>query len=139
VLPRPVLGSNGVTAQAWDALYDRNGAPQLNRRFQRKAHRPMTSYDWATWIAVRAIVEAASLPQATLPRQLQALRGGDIALDGYKGQRLTFRAWDGQLRQPVLLSHGNGVADQAPIDGFLHPKSTLDTLGLDEPETGCKP
>lgn len=138
VLPRPVLGSAGLTAQAWDALDDRGGAPQLNRRFAHKAGRPMTSYDWATWIAVRALVEAASLPQADVLRQLQALRDGRVALDGSKGQRLTFRAWDGQLRQPLLLAHGNGVAEAAPLDGFLHPKTTLDTLGWDEPESGCQ-
>jgi ABC transporter substrate binding protein (PQQ-dependent alcohol dehydrogenase system) len=139
VLPRPVVGSNGLTAQAFHPLYERNGAPQLTRRFQRKAGRPMGSYDWATWIAARAAVEAASAnPKAPIGAQLQALRQGTVALDGYKGPRLSFRAWDGQLRQPLLLAHGNGVADIAPLEGFLHPRSTLDTLGYDAPETGCK-
>ena len=59
-------------------------------------------------------------------------------MDGYKGHRLGFRAWDGQLRQPLLFAHGNGVADLAPLEGFLHPRNTLDTLGYDAPETGCK-
>jgi ABC transporter substrate binding protein (PQQ-dependent alcohol dehydrogenase system) len=139
VLPRPVLGSNGLTAQAWHPLYERNGAPQLSRRFQRQAGRPMGSYDWATWMAARAAAEAASAdPRAAIAQQLQALRQGSIALDGYKGQRLGFRPWDGQLRQPLLLAHGNGIADLAPLEGFLHPRSTLDTLGYDAPETGCK-
>jgi ABC transporter substrate binding protein (PQQ-dependent alcohol dehydrogenase system) len=139
VLPRPVLGSNGITAQAWDALWERDGAPQLSRRFQRKANRPMGSYDWATWIAARAAAEAASaFGKATIAQQLQALRQGAISVDGYKGQRLTFRAWDGQLRQPLLLAYGSGVADVAPLEGFLHPRTTLDTLGYDAPETACK-
>lgn len=140
VLPRPVLGSNGVTAQAWDALWERDGAAQLSRRFLRKANRPMGSYDWATWIAARAAAEAAAaFPKATLAQQLDALRQGAISVDGYKGQRLTFRAWDGQLRQPLLLAYGSGVADVAPLEGFLHPRTTLDTLGYDAPETACKP
>jgi ABC transporter substrate binding protein (PQQ-dependent alcohol dehydrogenase system) len=139
VLPRPVLGSNGITAQAWDALWERDGAPQLSRRFQRKANRPMGSYDWATWIAARAAAEAASaFGKATIAQQLQALRQGAISVDGYKGQRLTFRAWDGQLRQPLLLTFGSGIAATAPLEGFLHPRTTLDTLGYDAPETGCK-
>lgn len=139
VLPRPVLGASGLTAQAWSSFHDRNGAPQLSRRFERKAGRPMGSYDWAAWIAARAAAEAASLDaKAATGPQLQALRQGTVALDGYKGQRLTFRAWDGQLRQPLLLAHGNGVAEVAPLEGFLHPRSTLDTLGYDAPETGCK-
>ena len=140
VLPRPVLGSNGLTAQAWSPFYERNGAPQLTRRFLRRAGRAMGSYDWATWIAARSAAEAArTYINAGIPQQLQALRQGSIALDGYKGQRLSYRAWDGQLRQPLLLVHGDGVADMAPLEGFLHPRSALDTLGHDLPETGCKP
>jgi ABC transporter substrate binding protein (PQQ-dependent alcohol dehydrogenase system) len=134
VLARPIVGSSGLTAQAWSAFYERNGAPQLNRRFAKRTGRAMGSYDWATWAAGRAIVELEIKPQATpalTPRWI------DIAIDGYKGQPLSFRAWDGQLRQPMLLAHGNGLADTAPLEGFLHPKSTLDTLGFDVQETGC--
>lgn len=139
VLPRPVLGSNGLVAQAWSPFYERHGAPQLTRRFLRRAGRPMGSYDWASWMAARSAAEVASaFNKATIAQQLQALRQGAVALDGYKGQRLSFRGWDGQLRQPLLLAHGNGLADIAPLEGFLHPRSTLDTLGYDAPESGCR-
>ena len=138
LLPRPVVGSSGLTAQAWSQWYERNGAPQLNRRFARRAGRAMGSYDWSAWLAARVVAEAAA-GGATLAQQLKALRQGDMAVDGYKGQRLTFRSWDGQLRQPLLLAHGNGVVDIAPVEGFLHPRSALDTLGYDQPDTGCKP
>jgi ABC transporter substrate binding protein (PQQ-dependent alcohol dehydrogenase system) len=139
VLPRPVLGSNGVVAQAWSPFYERNGAPQLTRRFLRRAGRAMGSYDWATWIAARAAAEVAgAYNKSTIAQQLQALRQGAVAVDGYKGQRLSFRAWDGQLRQPLLLAHGNGIAELAPLEGFLHPRTTLDTLGYDAPESGCR-
>lgn len=137
MLPRPVVGSSGLTAQAWSPWYERNGAPQLSRRFARRAGRAMGSYDWAAWMAARAVAEAAA-GGASLAQQLKALRQGELALDGYKGQRLTFRPWDGQLRQPLLLAHGNGVAELAPLEGFLHPRSALDTLGYDQPESGCK-
>jgi ABC transporter substrate binding protein (PQQ-dependent alcohol dehydrogenase system) len=139
MLPRPVVGSNGLTAQAWSPWSERDGAVQLTRRFQRKAGRAMGSYDWAAWVAARVAAEtAAAHPKAGIAQQLKALKDGTLAFDGYKGQRLTFRAWDGQLRQPLLLAHGDSVADNAPLDGFLHPRSTLDTLGYDQPETGCK-
>jgi len=139
VLPRPVLGSNGLVAQAWSHFYERHGAPQLTRRFLRRANRPMTSYDWASWMAARCAAEVASAYiKASVAQQVQALRQGALAVDGYKGQRLTFRGWDGQLRQPLLLAHGGGVADVAPLEGFLHPRITLDTLGYDAPETACK-
>jgi ABC transporter substrate binding protein (PQQ-dependent alcohol dehydrogenase system) len=139
VLPRPVLGSNGLTAQAWSAFYERHGGPQLSRRFQRASGRAMGSYDWAAWMAARVAAEAAAAePKGNAAQQLRALKQGTLAFDGYKGQRLSFRAWDGQLRQPLLLAHGNGIAEVAPLEGFLHPRSTLDTLGHDAPETGCK-
>jgi ABC transporter substrate binding protein (PQQ-dependent alcohol dehydrogenase system) len=134
-----VLGSNGLTAQAWSALHERHGAPQLGRRFQKAAQRAMGSYDWAAWMAARVAAEIASAdPKGPAAQHAKALRQGPMAFDGYKGQRLSFRAWDGQLRQPLLLAHGNGIAEMAPLDGFLHPRSTLDTLGHDEPESGCK-
>lgn len=139
VLPRPVLGSNGLVAQAWSPLFERYGAPQLTRRFLRRTQRPMGSYDWATWMAARTAAEiAGSFNKATIAQQLQALRQGAVPVDGYKGQRLTYRAWDGQLRQPLLLAHGDGIAEQAPIEGFLHPRTVLDTLGYDAPESGCR-
>lgn len=139
LLPRPVLGSNGLVAQAWSPFHERHGAPQLSRRFLRRTGRAMGSHDWATWVAARAAAEVVgAYNRATIAQQLQALRQGALAVDGYKGQRLTFRGWDGQLRQPLLLAHGNGVAEVAPLEGFLHPRSTLDTLGYDAAESGCK-
>jgi ABC transporter substrate binding protein (PQQ-dependent alcohol dehydrogenase system) len=139
LLPRPVLGSNGLVAQAWSPFHERHGAPQLSRRFLRRTGRAMGSHDWATWIAARAAAEVVgAYNRSTIAQQLQALRQGAIAVDGYKGQRLTFRGWDGQLRQPLLLAHGNGVAEIAPLEGFLHPRSALDTLGYDAAESGCK-
>jgi ABC transporter substrate binding protein (PQQ-dependent alcohol dehydrogenase system) len=149
VLPRPVLGSAGLVAQAWSPWYERNGAPQLNKRFFKLAKRPMGSYDWATWLAGRALVEAAvasaavtagsgNPPAAGVAAQLQLLRQGTLEFDGYKGQRLSFRAWDGQLRQPMLLMQERTMGDMVPIEGFLHAKTALDTLGFDAPETECK-
>ncbi len=139
LLPRPVLGSNGLTAQAWSMWYERNGAPQLNRRFFKRSGRAMGSYDWAAWVATRAMVETIGADTKTsVAQQIQALKQGSISVDGYKGQSLTFRAWDGQLRQPLLLAHGNGLSDIAPLEGFLHPRNALDSLGFDLAETGCK-
>jgi ABC-type branched-subunit amino acid transport system substrate-binding protein len=134
-----VLDAAGLTAQAWSPWYEHDGAVQLNRRFRKAAGRAMGSYDWATWLGTRALVEAAALHPSAVAAQLKSLKDGTVALDGYKGQGLTFRPWDGQLRQPLLLAHGNAVAEAAPLEGFLHPRSTLDTLGYDAAETGCKP
>ena len=139
VLPRPVVGANGVTAQAWHPHFERYGAPQLSRRFYKAAGRPMSSWDWSTWMAVKAISHALTAQPAAKAAQLRAvLRSPDTILDGFKGVRLGFRPWDQQLRQPVFLSYGDGIAGIAPFDGFLHQRDTLDTLGFDQPESSCK-
>ena len=137
--PRPVVGANGLVPLAWHPHWERNGGPQVNRRFQRSAARPMTGQDWAAWVAVKAV--AALLNEhakAPLAEQARQLRAGQVFVDGAKGPRLSFRAWDGQLRQPLFLSHVDGVVGTAPLDGVLHPTEVLDTLGVDEKETACK-
>ena len=137
--PRPVLGANGLVALAWHPQWDLNGGPQLSRRFQRAARRPMTGQDWAAWAAVKAIAAGlVAAPKATLPEQLALLKSGQVFIDGFKGPRLSFRAWDGQLRQPMFLGHADGVAAVAPFDGVLHPTDVLDTLGFDEKESPCR-
>jgi ABC transporter substrate binding protein (PQQ-dependent alcohol dehydrogenase system) len=140
-LPRPVVGDGGLTAQAWGPNFERFGAPQLSRRFQRKAGRPMTGHDWAAWIATKAVLQAAmEKPAAPGPAPvLAALQREGFVLDGFKGTRTSFRAWDRQLRQPLLLTDGVGIIGSAPVDGVLHPKNVLDTLGADAPESACKP
>jgi ABC transporter substrate binding protein (PQQ-dependent alcohol dehydrogenase system) len=138
-LPRPVVGVAGLVAVPWHPLWERNGGPQLSRRFAKLADRPMTGHDWAAWIAGRAVAAVLTeMPKAPLAQQLKALRGGPLAVDGFKGPRLSFRAWDGQLRQPLFLSHVDGVIGTAPLDGVLHPKEVMDTLGVDEAESTCK-
>ena len=136
-LPRPVVGDAGLTALAWYAQFERFGAPQVVRRFAKAAQRPMTAHDWAAWIAGRALVAAAvAAPKGPTVAWAKALAANE--LDGSKGVSLSFRAWDGQLRQPLLLSDGQGVIGSAPIDGILHPRNALDTLGADAPEKLCK-
>lgn len=138
-LPRPVVGAAGLVAVPWHPMWERNGGPQLSRRFAKEHQRPMTGHDWAAWIAGRAVATTlVDLPKANIAQQLKALRGGTVAVDGFKGPRLSFRAWDGQLRQPIFLSHVDGVIGTAPLDGVLHPKEVMDTLGVDEAESTCK-
>ena len=136
-LPRPVVGDAGLAALAWHAQFERFGAPQVVRRFAKAAQRPMTAHDWAAWMAGRALVAAAiAAPKGPAVALAKALASHN--LDGSKGVSLSFRAWDGQLRQPLLLSDGQGVIGTAPVDGILHPRNALDTLGADAPEKLCK-
>ncbi|WP_233249754.1 branched-chain amino acid ABC transporter substrate-binding protein [Limnohabitans sp. Bal53] len=137
--PRPVVGANGLVALAWHAQWERNGGPQVNRRFARQAQRPMVGQDWAAWVAVKSIAALVSdHSKAALPDQARLLRSGQVFVDGAKGPRLSYRSWDGQLRQPLFLSHVDGVLGTAPLDGVLHPVEVMDTLGVDEKESTCK-
>jgi ABC transporter substrate binding protein (PQQ-dependent alcohol dehydrogenase system) len=136
-LPRPVVGDAGLTALAWHAQFERFGAPQVVRRFAKASNRTMTAHDFASWMAGRALVAAAiAAPNGPVAAWSKALAVNE--LDGSKGVTMSFRPWDGQLRQPLLLTDGQGVIGSAPTDGMLHPKNTLDTLGADAPEKLCK-
>lgn len=136
-LPRPVVGDGGLVPVAWHASFERYGAPQVSRRFTKTAKRPMTGPDWSAWIAGKALVAAAvAAPKGPAAAFQKALADTDV--DGSKGVQMSFRPWDGQLRQPMLLSDGQAVIAQAPAEGVLHPKNNLDTLGADAPEKLCK-
>ena len=137
--PRPVVGAAGLVAQAWHPQWQRYGGAQLNRRFAKLARRPMQGQDWSAWMAGKAVATVlADGPQDTVAQQLHRLRGGEVFLDGFKGQRLTFRPWDGQLRQPVLLSHGDAVATMAPLGRWLRTGEPLDSLSMDAARSRCK-
>ncbi|WGT65354.1 branched-chain amino acid ABC transporter substrate-binding protein [Variovorax paradoxus] len=136
VLPRPVVGDGGLVAVAWHAQFERYGAPQVSRRFAKAARRPMTAHDWSAWMAGKTLAAIAiAAPKGPVAAWAQAI--GKTTLDGSKGTTLSFRAWDGQLRQPMLLTDGQGVIAQAPAEGVLHARNVLDTLGADAPEKLC--
>jgi ABC transporter substrate binding protein (PQQ-dependent alcohol dehydrogenase system) len=85
------------------------------------------------------IGEAASRTNSRDPKVLlDYLKGPDFSIAAFKGQRLTLRDWNLQLRQPILLVDGRMVVSVSPQEGFLHQVSELDTLGVDRPETRCK-
>jgi ABC transporter substrate binding protein (PQQ-dependent alcohol dehydrogenase system) len=134
---RPVVGDAGLVALAWHGQFERFGAPQLSRRFFKTAKRPMVDQDWAAWLAGRAIAgTVANLAKADASALKDGLTKANI--DGSKGVNLQWRPWDRQLRQPLLLSDGQGVVAMAPVDGILHPRNVLDTLGADEAEKQCQ-
>lgn len=137
--PRPVIGTQGLIATAWHKTHEQWGAVQIQNRFKEAAGRWMEEQDYAAYLAVRAIGEAATRTKSNALKDIKNyLLSEQFTLQGYKGVPLSFRAWDGQLRQPVLLAAPRSLVSVAPVEGFLHPKTELDTLGYDEPETLCK-
>ena len=139
-LPRPVIGSVGLTSEAWHWAMERDGATQVTSRFDAASDgRKMTSQDWSVWIAAKSLITtAAKLPDATVADRRDFMKSDRLKLDGSKGVTLNYRSWDGQLRMPMLLSTDSAVIAIAPIEGFLHATNTLDTLGTDQPEFACQ-
>jgi len=137
--PRPVVGTQSLVPLAWHFTHEQWGALQLQNRFREQAKRWMTEQDYAAWLAIRAIGESASRAKTTDFDKIKTfMLGSEFALAGFKGVPLSFRAWDGQMRQPVLLATERSLVSVAPIEGFLHQKNELDTLGVDQPESQCK-
>lgn len=135
---RPIIGTQGLVATAWHRTHEQWGAAQIQNRFRQLAGRWMEETDYASYLAVRAIGEAATRTKSGDVNQLKDfLLSNAFNLQGYKSSPLSFRAWNGQLRQPILLSSTRSAVAVAPIEGFLHPKTELDTLGYDQPEATC--
>lgn len=137
--PRPVAGTAGLKAMSWHPAHEQWGATQMQNRFQRFAKRFMMPLDYQAWVAVRAVGEAASRVNPEDFAAMNAhLRGDELELAAFKGQKVTFRPWDGQLRQPIVIADAELPVSMSPQQGFLHERAEVDTLGIDEPESKCK-
>jgi len=136
--PRPVAGTQGLIPSAWHRSQEQWGATQIQRRFTKIAGRFMTDLDYGSWAAMRTLGEAVTKTSSVDPSTLeQHILSGDFNLAGFKGVPLSFRSWNGQLRQPVLIAGPRMLVSVSPQEGFLHQVSTLDTLGYDQPESAC--
>lgn len=136
--PRPVAGTQGMVPTAWARPFEQWGATQLQLRFHKRANRAMTVKDYGAWMAVRAIGEAAARAGSDPAAIAAFIASPKFELSAFKGVRLSFRPWDGQLRQPVLLADLGSLVSVSPQPGYLHQFSELDTLGIDQPETTCR-
>lgn len=137
-LPRPVAGTQGLTPTAWHKTVETFGAAQLQKRFEELAGRWMNDRDFAAWMAVRSIAAAVTKLRAAEPQAIRTLAlSADLPLDGFKGRKLSFRPWNGELRQPIELVHPRALVSTSPQDGFLHPSNEMDSLGYDQPEVSC--
>jgi ABC transporter substrate binding protein (PQQ-dependent alcohol dehydrogenase system) len=137
--PRPVVGTQGLVPTAWHRSHEQWAGTQMQNRFTKATGRWMTERDYAAWVAVRSVSEATTRTKKADFNAVNAfIRSSDFGVAGFKGQKLTFRDWDGQMRQPVLLAEARTLVSVSPQEGFLHQFSELDTLGVDRAETTCK-
>ncbi|NOT71687.1 MAG: ABC transporter substrate-binding protein [Hyphomicrobium sp.] len=136
---RPVAGTSGLTATSWHPALELWGGTQFQNRFRRLTNRLMTPLDYDAWLAVRVIGEAASRKQTTDFKTLSAfIHAPEFEVAAFKGVKTTFRNWNGQLRQPLIVTTPKLLVSISPQPGFLHQFTELDTLGIDKPETKCK-
>ncbi len=137
--PRPIVGTQGLKPNSWHRTHEQWGATQMQNRFRRESGRWMTEVDYHSWTAVRAIGEAITRIQSNDIKDIQEyLLSEKFGLGAYKGVKVSFRSWNGQLRQPILLAAPRSMVSVSPQEGYIHPLSELDTLGKDQPESTCK-
>lgn len=137
-LPRPVAGTAGLMASSWHPASEQWGGSQLQSRFDKSANRHMLAKDMNAWTAVRVVGEAATRANSGDEAKISDyLHSDKFSIAAFKGQKLTFRPWNLQLRQPIFLGDAKSVVSTSPQEGFLHQVSELDTLGVDQPETKC--
>ena len=137
---RAMAGNTAGEPTAWSASLSRFGADTLNQRFSRRFNRPMTADAWAAWLAVKILWETG-LRQRSGDAQALAtfLERDSTQFDGHKGQPLSFRTWDHQLRQPVyFIAAGQAVKElpEASPDGSV--RDALDRLGAGSTSTACQ-
>jgi ABC transporter substrate binding protein (PQQ-dependent alcohol dehydrogenase system) len=137
--PRPVAGTQGLTPVGWHKTVETYGAAQLQKRFEALTGRWMNDRDFAAWIAVRSIASAVSKLRQVDPVAIRTLEISDqLPLDGFKGRKLSYRPWNGQLRQPIPIVQPRALVSTSPQDGFLHPFNEMDSLGYDKAEVTCR-
>ncbi len=137
--PRPVAGTQGLTPTGWHKTVETYGAAQLQKRFEALAGHWMNDRDFAAWMAVRSLASAVSKLRQVEPMAIRQLEISEqLPLDGFKGRKLSYRPWNGQLRQPIPIVQPRALVSTSPQDGFLHPTNEMDSLGYDKPEVTCR-
>ena len=137
--PSVVVGSQGLMPVAWHRAHEQWGAAQIQKRFHNNFERYMSEKDYGVWSAVRSISEAVTRSQSVDNEDIAAYIGSEkFELAGYKGQKMSFRPWNHQLRQPILLVSPTALVSVSPQNQFLHQRSQLDTMGFDDYEVKCK-
>ncbi len=137
--PKLIAGTQGLRAVSWHRTHEQWGAAQMQNRFRRAAGRWMTQVDYAAWVAVRSIGEAMTrLPERSAAEVAEYLRSDKFGIAAYKGLKVSYRPWNNQLRQRILLAIPRALVSHSPQPGFLHKGSDLDTLGFDREESKCR-
>ena len=139
----PADRAAGLWAVGWHYELERFSARELNGRFRRRWNAPMTETSWAAWAALKLVGEAVVRAGAGDGAALAAFLESAPPFDGHKGEALTFRRWDHQLRQPLYVA---GPRKREDIGGPLGPFAVLadaggknlDALGTAMADSRCR-
>jgi ABC-type branched-subunit amino acid transport system substrate-binding protein len=133
----------GLWSVAWHHDLERFSGRELNSRFRRRQNAAMVGVSWAAWAALKLIGEGAVRGGASDGPALINFLESAPPFDGHKGDALTFRKWDHQLRQPLyVIGPRKREASGAPSDPFTVIADTgtanLDALGTPMAESRCR-
>ena len=137
--PTIVVGGEVLKPTSWHHTHEQWGGNQMQSRFLKNFNRFMTNIDFNSWVGIRVFGEAITKTKSLDPKTiLDEILKENFNIAAYKGKPVSFRKWNRQLRQPILLVTPRALVSVSPQNGFLHPRTELDTLGIDEPDTKCK-
>ena len=137
--PNIVVGGEVLKPTSWHHTHEQWGGNQMQSRFLKNFNRFMTNIDFNSWVGIRVFGEAFTKTKSLDPKTiLDEILKENFNIAAYKGKPVSFRKWNRQLRQPILLVTPRALVSVSPQNGFLHPRTELDTLGIDEPDTKCK-
>ena len=137
--PTVVVGGEVLKPTSWHFAHEQWGGNQMQSRFLKDSKRLMTNIDFNSWVGVRTLGEAITRTKSLDPKiLLEKIMDEEFNLEAYKGKPVSYRNWNGQLRQPILLVTPRALVSVSPQPGFVHPRTELDTLGIDETDSKCK-
>jgi ABC transporter substrate binding protein (PQQ-dependent alcohol dehydrogenase system) len=91
-LPRPVVGTQGLQAIAWDSSYTEYGAMHFQNGLPKLAKRRPVERDYTAWLGGRALTDGIMRSGKTTPPEVKAYLLSDaFKLEGFKGQAMSFR------------------------------------------------
>ncbi len=137
--PTIVVGGEVLKPTSWHFAHEQWGGNQMQSRFLKDSKRLMTNIDFNSWVGARIFGEAITRSKSLDTKEILTLIMDEkFNVAAYKGKPVSFRKWNGQLRQPILLATPRALVSVSPQSGFAHPRTELDTLGIDEFDTKCK-
>jgi ABC-type branched-subunit amino acid transport system substrate-binding protein len=142
----------GVWPVLWFHGFRKYSGRELNKRLAARLGRPAESHTWASYTAMKAVWEAVLKSGGSDTASLVSFFEKGRGVDAHKGQPLTFRPWDHQLRQPLMIIQSKvppkdakrwdifELLGEVPLRGTPgeNRAAILDTLGLSAAESRCR-